>query len=49
MGSKKVTNLDTLKIKDVKTTNGDCKKANKQDITYCSINSNGQDNTHLPL
>ena len=33
--------IDTLKIKDLKTTNRDCKKANNQDIRYCSIDSNG--------
>ena len=41
--------LDILKIKDLKTTNRDCKKANKQDIRYCSIDSKGQDNIQLPL
>ena len=29
--------------------NRDRKKANKQDITYCSVDSNGQDNIQLPL
>ena len=38
-----------LKIKDLKITNRDCKKANKQDIRYYSIDSNGQDNIQLPL
>ena len=41
--------LDILKIKDLKTINRDCKKANKQDIRYYSIDSNGQDNIQLPL
>ena len=41
--------LDILKIKDLKTTNRDHKKANKQDIRYYSIDSNGQDNIQLPL
>ena len=41
--------LDILQIKDLKTTNRDCKKANKQDIRYYSIDSNGQDNIQLPL
>ena len=36
--------LNILKIKDLKTTNRDHKKANKQDIRYYSIDSNGQDN-----
>ena len=36
-----------LKIKDLKTTNWD--QANKQDIRYYSIDSNGQDNIQLPL
>ena len=36
--------LDILKIKDLKTTNRDRKKANKQNIRYYSIDSNGQDN-----
>ena len=50
MGSTKAKKLDTLKNKDLKTTNRDhCKKANKQDIRYCSIDSNGQDNIQLPL
>ena len=31
--------LDILKIKDL-TTNRDCKKPNKQDIRYYSIDSN---------
>ena len=43
--AKKPSKLDILKIKDLKTTNRDCKKANKQDI----IDSNGQDNIQLPL
>ena len=41
--------LDILKINDLKTTNRDRKKANKQDIRYCSIDSNGQYNIQLPL
>ena len=41
--------LDILKIKDLKTTNRDRKKANKQDIRYYSIDSNRQDNIQLPL
>ena len=48
MGSKKPSKLDILKIKDLKTTNRDRKKANKQDIRYnYSIDSNGQDNIQL--
>ena len=38
-----------LKIKDLKTTNRDSKKANKLDIKYNSFDSNGQDNIQLPL
>ena len=38
-----------IKNQDLKTTNGDRKKANKQAIRYCSIDSNGQDNIQLPL
>ena len=49
MGSKKPSKLDILKIKDLKTKNRDDKKANKQDIRYYSIDSNGQDNIQLPL
>ena len=41
--------IDILKSKDLKTTNRDRKKANKQDIRYYSIDSNGQDNIQLPL
>ena len=33
-----------LKIKHLNTTNRDYKKANKQNLRYYSINSNGQDN-----
>ena len=47
--TKKPSKLDILKIKDLKTTNRDRKKANKQDIRYYSIDSNGQDNIQLPL
>ena len=47
--AKKPSKLDILKIKDLKTTNRDRKKANKQDIRYYSIESNGQDNIQLPL
>ena len=36
--------LDILKIQGLKTTNRDRKIANKQDIRYCSIDSNGLDN-----
>ena len=32
MGSKKPSKLDILKIKNLKNTNRDCKKVNKQDI-----------------
>ena len=46
MGSKKSSKLDILKIKDLKTTNRDSKKANKQDIRYYSIDSNRQDSYH---
>ena len=46
MGSKNPNKLDLLKIKDLKTTNRDCKKTNIQDIRYYSIDSNGQDNIH---
>ena len=49
MGNKKPSKLDILKIKDLKTTSRDRKKANKQDIRYYSIDSNGQDNIQLPL
>ena len=38
-----------LKVKELKTTNRDRKKANKQDITYYSNKSYGQDNIQLPL
>ena len=41
--------LDILKTKDLKTTDRDRKKANKQDIRYYSIDSNGQDNIQFPL
>ena len=47
--SKKPTKPDVIKINDLKTTNRDHKKANKQDIRYYSIDSNGQDNIQLPL
>ena len=49
MGSKKLSKLDILKIKDLKNKNRDGKKANKQDIRYYSIDSKGQDNVQLPL
>ena len=49
MGSKKPSKLDILKIKNLKTTNRDRKKANKQDRRYYSIDSNGQDSIQLPL
>ena len=38
-----------LKIKELKTTNWDCKITNKQDIRYYSTDSNGQDNIQLPI
>ena len=38
-----------LKIKDLKTTNRDYKKVNKQDIRYYSIDNNGQDDIQLLL
>ena len=43
--------LDTLKIKDLKTTNSyrDRKKANKQDVRYYSIDNKGQDYIQLQL
>ena len=41
MGSKTPSKLDILKIKYLKTTNRDRKKADKQDIKYYSIDSNG--------
>ena len=47
--AKQPSKLDILKIKDVKTTNRDCKKANEQDIKYSSIDSNEQYNIQLPL
>ena len=47
--AKEPSKLDILKIEDLKTTNKDRKKANKQDIRYYSINSNGQDIIQLPL
>ena len=34
MGRKKPSKLDILKVKDLKTTNRDYKKANKQDMRY---------------
>ena len=43
MGSKKPSKLDNY-IKNQRF-----KKANKQDIRYYSIDSNGQDNVQLPL
>ena len=46
---KKPSKLDIIKIKDLKTANRDHKKANKQDIRYYLIDSNGQDNIQLPL
>ena len=49
MGSNKPSKLDILKINDLKTTNRDRRKANKQDIRYYSIDSNGQNNIQLPL
>ena len=39
--------LDILKIKELKTTNRDHKKANKQYIRYYSIDSNRQDNIYV--
>ena len=47
--AKKPSQLDILEVKYLKTTNRDCKKANKQHIRYYLIGSNGQDNTQLPL
>ena len=41
--------LEILKIKNLKTTNRDHKKANKQDMKYYSIDSKAQDNIQLPL
>ena len=38
-----------IKNQGFKSTNRDCKKANKQDIRYCLIDSNGQDNIQLTL
>ena len=38
-----------LEIKDLKTTNRDHKKANKQDMRYYSVDSKAQDNIQLPL
>ena len=49
MGSKKPCKIDILKIKDLKSTNRNFEKANKQDIRYYSINIKGQDNIQLPL
>ena len=49
MGNKKPSKLDVLKIKDLKTTNRDCKKANRQDKRYYAIDINGQDNIQLSL
>ena len=46
---KKLSKLVILKIKDLKTTNRDRKKANKQDVTQYSIDSKVQDNIHLPF
>ena len=44
-----VSTLDILKIKYLKATNRDHKKANKQGIRYYSIDSNGLNNIQLPL
>ena len=41
MGSKKPSKLDILKIKDLKAANRDRNKANKQNIRYYSIDSDG--------
>ena len=41
--------LEILKIKNLRTTNRDHKKANKQDMKYYSIDSKSQDNIQLPL
>ena len=41
--------MDKLKIKDLKTTNTDCKNANNQDIRYYSIDSDGQDNYSVAI
>ena len=49
MGSKKTKQTRYIKNQRFKTTNRDHKKANKQDVRYYSINSNGQDNIQLPL
>ena len=38
--------LHIFNIKDLKATNRDRKKANKQDIRYYSIDSIGQDNNY---
>ena len=45
MGSKKTTYIKNQRF----IFNRDHKKANKQDIRYCSIDNNGQDNIQLPL
>ena len=37
------------KNRTFKTTNKDCKKANKQDIRYYPIDSKEQDNIQFPL
>ena len=44
-----IVTIGILKVKDLKITNRDRKKANKQDIRYYSIDSNRQDNIQLPL
>ena len=49
MDCNKPSELDIFKIKDLKSTNRDHKKENKQDRRYYSIDSKGQDNIQLPL
>ena len=50
MGSKKTKQtIGIFKIKDLQTTKRDHEIANKQDIRYYSIDSNGQDSIQLPL
>ena len=42
--AKKQAKLDVLKMKDLKSTKRDCKRANKQNIRNYSIDSNRQAN-----
>ena len=48
-GQQKTKQTRYIKIKVLRSTNRDHKKAFKQDIRYYSIDSNGQDNIQLSL